>query len=138
MNLRKSVLITSMLAALAVVSLPAVASAQTYGQTCYGYNCPPPSQYRAATVEVRVSDWRQVPVEVADYEWRWQWTYSSYSGWNMGWEYVKVGCHTEYQWRQVDTWVTATWDARCGKYVFWLNGQRREVNSSDTTTYSRW
>src|SRR4030095_7278780 len=103
MNIRKSVLITSMLAALAVVSLPAVASAQSYGQQCYGYNCPQPRPQRAATVEVLVQEWRQVPVEVADYEWRWQWKYDSYSGWAMGWEYAKVGSHTEITGRQGDT-----------------------------------
>ena len=141
-NVRKSLLISSMLAALAVVSLPAVASAQTYGgQTCYGYNCPQPRPQRAPTVEVLVQEWRQVSVEVADFEWRWQWKYDSYSGWAMGWEYVKVGCHTEYQWRQVDTWVTATWDYRCQKYVYWYSGSRREVTSWDTTrqsSYRRW
>jgi hypothetical protein len=146
MNIRKSVLITSMLAALAVVSLPAVASAQTYGYgygsgtQCYGYNCPQPRPqrpHRRPSIEVQVQVWEQVPVQVATFEWRWDWRWDSSCGrMNWVWAQIQVGTRTEYQWRQVNRWVTATWDAGCHKYVYWHNGARYELDSQAIA--SRW
>lgn len=152
-TIRKSVIISSMLAALAVVFLPSTASAQSYGQPsygqpCYGYNCPPPRprpqqpQRVQAPIEVLVQDWQYVPVTVAVFNWQWEWRWdSSCDRMNWVWAQVQIGTRTEYQWRQTSRWVTATWDRSCHKYVYWHDGSRREVTPWDTTrpTYSsRW
>ena len=147
-TIRKSVILSSIVAALAVAVLPSTASAQSYGQPSYGGGYhhgqrpqyPQQPQRARPPIEVLVQDWQYVQVSEASFEWRWEWRYDSSCGrMNWVWSYVQIRA-AQYDWRQTSRWVTATWDRDCHKYVYWHNGSRREVTQWDTTrsTRSRW
>jgi len=73
-------------------------------------------QQPSITISVYETVTESVPVEVADYGWRWDADCGQ-------WKWVKVGCHTEWQavTRQVERQYTAYWYStgyRSGYYAY--------------------